>query len=481
MRIALVNPPKTYQVWAGVPDIFNGPDAYLFPPLGIMYLSAYLKRQGRHEPFLFDAVAQGWTAEQVAARAIETGAPVLGVTANTHNLVNVAEVIAAARRLKPDLTVLVGGSHANSFPEEAARLPGVDAAIRGDGEETLALFLDSLEENRNWKGLDNLAFLENGQTRLTARREPNADLDACPFPDREGLAAGAYYTPGMKMARATTIISSRGCPFDCAFCSVPHRYRTRSPKNIVDELEHCHRALGIQEFHFIDDIFNITADRVMAISQEILDRNLKIFWGFKAGCRAVTDDMLRLARRAGCIRMHYGVETWSDEGLAAMNKKTRVADIRLAFEKTRKAGIRPIAYLIIGCPHEKTPDEVMNVIPFVKSLNPDYVVFSLYTPYPDAPIFKEGIAKGLWDADCWKRFMLNPTRDYDLPTVWNEFMTKDQLVDLLKRVHNGFYFSPRVMLRTLASMRTIPELLRLIQGGLILLKLQVLKPDTRRI
>ncbi len=481
MRIALVNPPKTYQVWAGVPDIFNMPDAYLFPPLGIMYLSAFLKKHTKHEPFLFDAVAQGWTAEQTASQAIATGATVLGVTANTHNLVNVAEVIAEARRLRPDLIVLLGGSHANSFPEEAALLPGVDAAIRGDAEETLAAFLDCLDSKTNWKGLDNLAYIEDGKPVLTAKLEPESNLDLFPFPDRDGLAPGDYYTPGMKMARATTIISSRGCPFNCSFCSVPHRYRSRSPKNIVDELEHCNKQLGIQEFHFIDDIFNITSDRVMAISQEILDRNLKIFWGFKAGCKGVTDEMLKLARRAGCIRMHYGVETWSDEGLASMNKKARIADIRPAFEKTRKAGIRPIAYLIIGCPHEKTPDEVMNVVPFVKSLNPDYVVFSLYTPYPDAPIFKEGVEKGLWDADCWKRFMLNPSRDYDLPTVWNEFMTKEQLVNLLKRVHNQFYFNPRTMLRTLASMRTLPELLRLVQGGLILLKLQVLKPDTRRI
>ena len=107
MQIALINPPKTFQVWAGVPDIFNMPDAYLFPPLGIMYLAGFLKQRTRHVPFLFDAVAQAWSAEQVAAQAIATGASVLGVTANTHNLVNVAEVIAEARRLQPNITVLL--------------------------------------------------------------------------------------------------------------------------------------------------------------------------------------------------------------------------------------------------------------------------------------------------------------------------------------------------------------------------------------
>jgi len=136
---------------------------------------------------------------------------------------------------------------------------------------------------------------------------------------------------------------------------------------------------------------------------------------------------------------------------------------------------------MIGCPHEKSAEEVMRAVRFVKTLEPDYVVFSLFTPYPDAPVFNEGVEKGLWDADCWENFMLNPVREYDLPTVWNEYMDKDELVNLLKKVHNRFYFDPVIMVRTLLSMRTIPELSRLIRGGLILLKLQTLEAASRRI
>jgi anaerobic magnesium-protoporphyrin IX monomethyl ester cyclase len=228
MRICLVNPPKTYQVWAGVPDIFNGPDAYLFPPLGIMYLSSHLKREGRHEPVLFDCVAEGLTAGEVARHIAASKPRVLGVTANSHNLVNVAEVIRAVRGLLPDVFVVVGGSHVTSFPEEAARLPGVDAAVRGDGEETLSALLDRLEAGADWRDLTNVSFLEGDQVRVNEYVKPTDDLDRFAFPDREGLAAEHYYTPGMKKATATTIISSRGCPYRCAFCSVPHNYRTRS-------------------------------------------------------------------------------------------------------------------------------------------------------------------------------------------------------------------------------------------------------------
>ncbi|NLE65868.1 MAG: B12-binding domain-containing radical SAM protein [Lentisphaerae bacterium] len=481
MRIALVNPPRTFQVWAGVPDIFNGPDAYLFPPLGIMALSSWLKRSGRHEPHLVDCVARRWSAGDAAGHIARLRPDVLGVTANTHNLVNVLDVIRAVRLRVPGIFVVIGGSHVTAFPGEAALFPGIDAAISGDGEAPLLSLLDCLEQGRDWSAIPGLCRVKDGMPCVNPAAAPERDLDAFPFPDREGLAPGDYYTPGMKMARATTIISSRGCPFQCSFCSVPHQYRTRTAKNIVDELELCAGRYGIQEFHFVDDLFNPTPERVMEISMRIIERKLNIAWGFKAACFAVSEPMLDIARRAGCVRIHYGVETWSDAGLEALNKKTRVRHIRDAFEKTRKAGIRAIAYMIAGCPHEKTPADVMAAAPFVKSLKPDYVVFSLYTPYPDAPIFKEGAARGLWSEDCWRSFMLNPTREHRLPTTWSEHMSKDRLVGLLRRLHNAFYFSPAVLFRTLLSLRTLPELVRIVRGGIILLKLQFLRADSGRI
>lgn len=481
MKVFLVNPPRTYQVWAGVPDIFNGPDAYLFPPLGIMYLASYLRERTGHDVELLDCVERGYSAERAAKRIAAADPDLLGVSASTHNLVNVVEVIREAKKLLPDLFTIIGGSHVTSFPEEAARLPGIDAAVRGDGEEPLAALLDRLESGAAWRDLDNLCYMENGAPVLTGHEEPHSDLDRFPFPDRSLLPLNRYYTPGMKAANATTIITSRGCPYRCTFCSVPHNYRARSAANIADELEYCSRELGIREFHFIDDIFNITPERVIEVSETILERNLDIYWGFKAGCTSVTKKMLAAAKRAGCIRLHFGVETWSDKGLEMMGKKARLADIRAAFKKTGEAGIRAIAYLIIGCPHEKTAADVERVVPFVKSLRPDYAVFSLYTPYPDTPSFEEGVNKGLWKTDCWTRFMRNPRRDFDLPTIWDEFIDRKTQVALLKKVHNRFYFSPPYMARTLLSMRTAAELKRLVQGGLILLKLQSLKAFSRRI
>jgi anaerobic magnesium-protoporphyrin IX monomethyl ester cyclase len=185
--------------------------------------------------------------------------------------------------------------------------------------------------------------------------------------------------------------------------------------------------------------------------------------------------MIRLARRAGCYRMHYGVETFTEEGLKALNKRATVEEIQEVFRITREEKVKPIAYMIIGCPHERTTEEILAVVPFMRELAPSYVVYSLFTPYPDAPIFAEGVAKGLWPADCWERFMLDPKAGHQLPTAWEEHLDKGQLLEVFKTVNNRFYFHPRTLLRTFLSLRSLAELRRILLGGYQLLRMQLLR------
>ena len=118
---------------------------------------------------------------------------------------------------------------------------------------------------------------------------------------------------------------------------------------------------------------------------------------------------------------------------------------------------------------------------FAPRRRPDFVVYALYTPYPDAPIFDEGVELGLWDKDCWKNFMLNPKEEYDLPTVWEQFLSKKEMLELFKVLHRRFYFSPKVLLRTLTSLETFEDFKRIFRGGMTLFKLEFIKAHERRI
>jgi len=481
MKVVLINPPKVHQVWAGIPDLFNTQDIYLFPPLGIMYLSAYLKKYSGHQVELLDCVADQLSSSQAAQKINEMKPDAVGITTLTHNLVDVFQLVQEIKALLPEIQVILGGPHTYVFPGQAVKLQGVDAVVKGEGEETLLEWLNCLESRGDKSQVAGVFYKENGEIRENLSRPMLEDLNLLPFPDRKALIDKPYFTPVIREATCATLISSRGCPFRCVFCSTHKTFRQRSPLNIVDEIEEVVGNLGIREIYFIDDTFNATPRRVMEIAQEILRRKLKFAWGFKASPATVTLEMLQMAKAAGCTKIHYGVETGTQEGLRALGKKATLAQTFSAFDLTRKAGIRSVAYMMMGCPFEKGKEQILKLKDFVLKLNPDFVVHSIFSPYPDAPVFQEGVEKGIFSADCWEKFIENPIRKYDLPTCWEEHLSKAELVDALKDLHRGFYFNPGIILRTLLSVKSVQELKRILLGGLSLLRFETLNPKDRRI
>lgn len=481
MKLALVHPPIRHQVWAGVPEMVNKKDSHLFPPLSLMYLSAALKAQTDHQVTVLDFRLDEPTVEEMGRRLARLKPDLVCVTAISHNLINVKDVISAVRTPLPQVPIVMGGPHVNAFPEIAARLPGVDAVVEGDGELPLVRITRALEEGKDLLQVPGVLRSTGNDVERGPDPEPLHDLDTLPFPDRSWMPAKAYFTPAMREERTTTIIASRGCPYRCIFCSVPGKFRKRSPGNVVEEMVECEKRHGIREVHFVDDLFNITEERIVELSEEILRRRVGIIWGFKGSVQAVSEGTLRLAARAGCVRAHYGVETYSDEGLKALGKEINVERIKEVFAMTRAAGIRTIAYMIIGSPHERSREQILGCVDFVQELDPDYVVYSLFSPYPDTESFNLGVERGLWAADVWEKFMLDPTRRYSLPTSWTEFLSEGQLIEAFKKTNYRFYARPRTVFRTLTRVRSRAELLRIVRGGLCLLRLFFLSSRQKKI
>ncbi|MCD6309285.1 MAG: cobalamin-dependent protein, partial [Candidatus Eremiobacteraeota bacterium] len=218
MKILLVNPSKYHQVWAGIPDIFNTPDIYLFPPLGIMTLSAYLKKYSEHEIHLMDCVAEKARPSAVAERANEIGADVVGILTLTHNLVDVAMILKEIKKSSPGIHTVIGGPHTYVYPRASMEIPGVDAVVRGDGEETFTEWLSALSGEKDLSDVRGILYKHGNQIIENPPREPLADLNSLPFPDRKSLIHHRYFTPAMRRPKGTTLITSRGCPNRCVFC-----------------------------------------------------------------------------------------------------------------------------------------------------------------------------------------------------------------------------------------------------------------------
>jgi len=482
MEVLLINPPKKHTIWAGIPEALNK-GVFLYPPLGLMYIQSYLEQDSKHKVILLDALADNLDFHQIETKVKQIQPDIIGISACTHSLLDVAKTVAAVKRADKEIHLCLGGPHINSFPQESINLRGVDSVVLGDGEIVFRELVDSLQNRDALQNVKGIIFKKEGKIIQAGQAQHISDLDALPFPKRERLKnLDRYYTSGTESSRMTTMITSRGCPYGCNFCNTAKNYRSRSPENIADEIEQCLR-LNIREFYFVDDTFNVTVERVIGVCNEILRRGLKIKWGFKARCDNIDYEMLRLAKRAGCSKIHYGVEAATDEALAQLNKGGQVSIKRIeeVFRWTNELGMRTIAFVMIGCPYDKTKKDTSKVLDFVKRINASYVVFSLFSPYPDTPSYQEAIKKGIIKKGDWEEFIREPKETYGLPTCWEEYFSKVELLELLKLMHRKFYMRWQMFFRILFGLGSFSELKRVYKDALALTRLFLIREPRGKI
>ena len=464
MKVLLINPPKQNTIYSEVPTTVNA-EINSMPPLGLLYLEAYLFARTEHRARIVDCQATGVTHEALEGIIREEDPDMVGITGHTHDLLDMLMATRTARRVKPGVQIWWGGPHVTSFPVESLHFPEVDGAVPREGEVPFAQALDVLARGSDLGDVKGILFRRDGEVVRTPPAEPVQDLDSLPMPRREILDVRNYYYVLGNEVTATALISSRGCPFNCNFCNTPGRqsYRGRSPANVVDEMEAC-AALGIREIYFVDDTFNANPKRVEGICEEILRRGLKIRWNFRARINLLHLDLLKLVEKAGCTRIHVGVEAGTDEGMKALRKQLTVDKVREGFRLLKQTRMTTVCYFMIGCPHEKTREDISKTVDFAISLDPDYVLFGIMTPYPDTDLYNEGVKRGILDADHWRNFILNPAPGFH-PQAWTEHLTQEQLNEALEVAFKRFYIRPKVLFRKLLEVRNFRELGRKLKAG----------------
>lgn len=465
MRILLVRPPARHAVETEVPRAVEN-ENLAYPPLNLLVLATWLRDRTAHAPAVLDAQVEDLDDEALIRRIREHAPDVVGISAFTVQLVDVARTVDAARRAGVPRVVL-GGPHVNDFPREARALAGVDAVVWGEGQRTLAALLDRWAAGEEARGIPGV--LAHPDDVLPDEPVYVAeDPGESPIPDRtlvdwrryrDVLGDGGYFT---------TLVASRGCPYRCTFCNTPrHRFRAMSPARVCDEVEACLR-LGIGEIYFVDDTFNITNQRVHALCDEILRRGLRFGWTVRMRVNGVDRPLLEKMRQAGCGRIQLGVEQGTQEGLDRLQKGTTLAEIEQAFRLCRETGIRTVGYFLVGTPTERTPADVLRTVDYAVRLDPDFAMFNILTPFPGTKLFDEGLAAGVLQLEPWLAFMRNPTPGFKAQ-VWEEHMDRDTLRDLLHQAYRRFYWRPRFVARNLLQIRRKDDLLRKARAGLRLL------------
>lgn len=447
-----------------------------FPPLGILYIGTYLRNNSEHDVRVIDSESERLTYEVIEERIINYKPDVIGITAFTNTLKSVIDIVKIAKRVCPDCLIILGGPHVPLYMRESVEIEGVDYAINGDGEYAFKKLLDILEngskENNieaELKKVDGIVFkasdgelYNNGYARID-------DIDSLPFPDRSFLIKELYFCILGKNRMMTTIMSSRGCPFQCTFCNTPDKvFRYRSPQNVVDEMEYI-ASTGVEEIFFFDDLFNINAERGINICDEILERGINVKWAFRGRVTGISEEFIKKAKQAGCERIQFGIEKATDESLKKVKKASTVKDVISAVNLAKKYGIMCVGNFLLFTPGE-CEEDAEEIIKFSLKLKLDHAEYSVFIPYPGTQIYEEGLKSGFFEKDYWAEYVRNPDTDFQL--IWEEKVPKERMYSITSKAHKRFYFRPRIIWNELKRMSSWKELKRNINGARIILNLK---------
>ncbi len=360
----------------------NDRSIFRFPPLGLGYIAAYLKQHN----ISVDLVDCTFLPQEEALEKIRHSDPKIIGIYSMFSMKNKA--MQMAKLLRENCELLVAGG---PLPTLNAKdfLPGFDVVVIGEGEETTLELIRGVEKGNDLSRVKGIAYMEKDKIKLNPPRGFIEDLDSIPFPARELFDNQAYKNYYSKKFGyiITTMITSRGCPFNCDFCSRPifgNRFRTRSAKNIVEEMEKV-LALGYDRIWFADDCFTLKRKRLIEICNEIVQRGIKIDWECLSRVDTIDREVTDKMKRAGCVRMFFGIESGNDSVLALMKKGATTKQAEDAVCVTKLSGIQVGAFFILGYPGE-SDETVLDTVGFASSLPLDYLSFTYPYPIPGTPL-----------------------------------------------------------------------------------------------
>ncbi|MEM2273066.1 MAG: radical SAM protein [Candidatus Bathyarchaeia archaeon] len=436
MKVILINPPSNNAELFGI--------GIKAPPIGLAYLASMLERSG-YEVKIIDAPALNLSASQVRDIINMDQPEIIGVTASTPTIYNAYSVARAAKEVCPNSTVILGGPHPTFLPMETLQeCPAVDIVCIGEGEETIFEVSEAIRRKMDLSRVRGIAFrTDDGRIVKTESRPLIKDLDSLPFPAWHLLPMDKYTVLG-KRSIVCHVMSSRGCPFRCIFCSSSQifgkKYRARSAKNVVDEIEYLVSEYNPESIEFSDDEFTLNQKRTEEICNEIKKRKIDVMWACGSRVDTISRSLLRKMKEAGCSFIYYGIESASQRILNFIKKGITIDQIKRAVMLTKEAGIKMMGSFIVGFPDE-TKEEIKNTLAFPKKLKVDYVQFTIATPYPGTELYEMAKKDGLLLTRDWSQYTTLK------PVMALKNISTEDLQNLIKKAYISFYLSPKTLVK----------------------------------
>ena len=445
-RVALINPGPSEILEKG--RILANAD-HIYPPLGICYLSAILKKENYHVD-LIDQAAFGFNLQQILKWVKKKDPDILGFSTLTASGSGISAAITSKeiKKWNPNIKIVFGNRHVNYNDYRILnKYPHIDICVRDEGEYTFLELVRELEKNHPLKDIRGLTYRDNAKIKRNEKRALIKDLDAIPFPDRKALKieyTGSF--GGLEFAPKgfTSMISSRGCPYQCTFCYGKRTvgFRTRSVENIMQEILYLDSE-GYRYLNFVDDNFTISKKRVIKLCRLMQKHMVDLDWICEGRINQVSYEMLKEMQRANCRIICYGVESANQRILDYYKKGITPAQSIAAIKKTRKAKIPFIlGSFIVGAPGE-TLTEIYNTLKFAQKLDIDFPIYNLLGTMPGTDIWDEMVEKHILDENkYWEEGVhLSDIDPNGVPT--------EKISNLILEMLKQFFTNPKYMLKAI--------------------------------
>ncbi len=390
------------------------------PPLGLAYIASII--ENIHEVRILDLALYPENLQKLGSVLNEFSPDVVGVTCYTPSFSESMGIAKYVKEYNKKIITILGGPHPSIRPADCLN-EYVDFVVVGEGEITFPELLEHIEGKRTVNDINGLSYRNGSGIVTNPPRSYITDLGKYPFPARHLLEMDKYSEP------IITILTSRGCPFNCIYCCrtvMGKKYTAQSPERVLEELKMVLGSSTYRHIHFTEELFTFDKERVKRICELLIENNFGITWSCNSRVTSVDESLLALMKKAGCIRITFGVESGDDNILKSLKRGISVDQIRKTFKDCKTIGIEAAGYFMIGVP-EDTKETVQRTINFALELDPFNCLFSTATPLPGTDLWDiMGMDKRSPDSYKWDDFKIQNTS----PLFDMKYLTKDEIFEL---------------------------------------------------
>jgi radical SAM superfamily enzyme YgiQ (UPF0313 family) len=455
-KILLIHPPFPKNLEHGTISRFG---RNLYPPLGLCYVAATLEKEG-YKVKIIDSFAENNSLNKIVQQCVSYQPDIIGITSFTGNF-NLS-VDLGSRLRKVGFLVVFGGVHPSLKPYESLQRKAADYVVVGEGEPTVVELLDALSKNRDLSTVKGIAYLDGNKIKINQPRKLLENLNILPFPALH-LVDLTIYKPSSvtyKNKPVFSVITSRGCPYDCSFCLSKKIWggicRKWSVQHIIYQIDMLVKKYSAKEIAFVDDNFAVDHKWVEEFCKMLIAKKMTITWSCFTRVDNVNERILRIMKQAGCYRVLFGIESLEQTDLDFLNKMTTLKQIENAMRLTKKVGLETTTHYILGLPNEN-PQKVKKLVKKISAFRSEFVKFNLMTPYPGTKLYDKIISGKFGKIEDNMDFY-----DTLFPAfIPNGYTSKKDLMITRDQAYRQYYLRIGYVIQMLGSLRCFDDAKRL--------------------